>query len=250
MITLKALILSEKSVGESAKAITVLTAEKGVLHIFVRGGRKSSKNSSATQAFAYSTLCIDEKIKANGQTDYYLNSSENIKLFYNLRLDAKRMALASYFSQLLIYTGTENGDNHEVMRLALNTLYFLNEGKMPMELLRSVFEFRLLCEIGLIPKLLGCEKCCVYESKVMYFNFMNNDLTCENCCINKESIHNFPMDKTLLYIVRFIALTDFNRLFSFKVSQKYQEKLSKFTERFVGYHLKKNFPTLEFYKLI
>lgn len=250
MTTFKALVLSEKNVGESAKSITVLTAEKGVINVLVRGGQKSSKNSSATQSFAYSKLCLDEKKNAKGQINYFLNSSENIKLFYDLRLDAKKMSLAAYFAELLRYVGTENTESSEVLRLALNTLHFLNKDKMSMELLRSVFEFRLLCEIGLRPKLIGCEKCLKYEDDRMYFHFLENDLTCEDCCDNANSIHIFVLDKTLLYIVRFIALTDYERLFSFKISEKYQKKLTEFTEKFVGYHLKNHFPTLEFYKLL
>ena len=136
------------------------------------------------------------------------------------------------------------------MRLALNTLYFLNEGEKDLELLKSIFEFRLLCEIGLRPELLGCSKCCVYEDDKMHFSFMSNTLECDKCCYNPDSIHDFVMDKTLLYIVRFIALTDYERLFAFKISTKYQEKLTEFTERFVSYNLKGKFPTLEFYKMI
>ena len=253
MIILNALVLSEKNVGESSKSIRVLTAEKGVISIFIRGGQKSSKNSSSTQTFAYSKLCIEEKKNAKGQTNYYLNSSENLKLFYNLRLDAKRMSLASYFSDLLIYTGTEEihtAENKEILRLTLNTFHFLNEKKLPMELLKCIFEFRMLCEIGLRPALIGCKNCLAYESETMYFDLKENNLTCKNCFEDYENTDIFPMDKTLLYIVRFIALTDYNRLFSFKISEKYQKKLTGFTEKFVEYNLKRNFSTLKFYKML
>ena len=250
MITLNGLILQERDVGETGKSVSVLTAEKGVIDVLVRGGRKSSKNSSPTQSFAYSKLCLEEKRNPKGQINYYLNSSESIKLFYNIRLDAKRMALASYFAELLKYTGIESAGCEEVLRLSLNTFYFLNEGKKDMELLRSIFQFRLLCEIGLRPDLVGCHKCFSYEDDIMHFDFMANNLTCSKCYDNEETLHDMPMDKTLLYIVRFIALTDYNRLFSFKISEKYQTKLTEFTEKFLYYHLKGKFKTLEFYKLL
>lgn len=248
MITLKGLILLEKDIGESSKSITVLTAEKGVINIFIRGGKKSNKNSSSTQLFSFSKLCFEQKINAKGQTNYFLNSSESIKLFYNLRLDAKRMALASYFAELLRYTGIENSECTEILRLTLNSFFFLNEGKKDMEQLKSIFELRLLCEIGLRPNLIGCSKCYVYESDEMYFDFINNNLECPKCCSNTESMHKCMLDKTLLYIIRYIALTDYDRLFSFRISTKYQKKLTSFTERFVTYNLKPNFSTLEFYK--
>ena len=250
MTTLKGLILQENDRGESSKSISVLTAEKGVIYVFVRGGKKSTKTSSATQAFSYSLLCLDEKKDSKGQVSYFLNSSEPIKLFYNLRLDAKRLALAAYFSELLLYSGIESSDCGEVMRLALNTLYFLNEGKKDMDLLKSIFELRLLCEIGLRPELVGCSKCFVYEDDRMHFNFLSNTLECDKCCYNPDSIHDIVLDKTMLYIVRFIALTEYERLFAFQISPKYQEKLTEFTEKFVSYHLKSSFSALEFYKMI
>ena len=250
MTTLKGLILKESDRGESSKSICVLTAEKGVIYIYVRGGRKSTKNAASTQAFSYSTLCFDEKKNANGQVSYFLNSSEPVKLFYNIRLDAANVALAAYFSELLIYSGTEGQDCSEVMRLALNTMHFLNEGEKDPELLKSIFEFRLLCEIGLRPALVGCANCFKYESEKMYFDFKENHLECEDCTANADSLHQMVLDSKLLYIVRYIALTEYERLFSFKISERYQKKLTEFTERFVRYNLKGKFTALDLYRML
>ena len=104
MQTLKCLVLKEKNVGEINKSISVLTAKKGVIDILVRGGQKSVKNSASTQLFSYSSLCLDEKNNPGGQTQYYLNSSELLRSFYNIRLDIKKTALASYFSELLLFS--------------------------------------------------------------------------------------------------------------------------------------------------
>ena len=159
MLTFMGLILRENDRGETSKSITVLTAERGVIDIFVRGGRKSTKNASSTQLFAYSKLCVEEKKNAKDQSMFFLNSSESEKLFYNIRLDPKKTALASYFSELLMYIRTEESGCDEIMRLTLNTLYFLDKGDRDNELLKSIFEFRLLCEAGLRPALLGCSVC-------------------------------------------------------------------------------------------
>ena len=250
MTTVKGLVLKEIDSGESSKSICVLTAEYGIIYIFVRGGRKSGKTSSATQALSYSTLCFEEKRNAKGQVSRYLNSSEPVKLFYNIRLDTMKVALAAYFSELLIYCGTEGEDHTEVLRLALNSLHFLNEDKMKPELLKCVFEFRLLCEIGLRPNLVGCANCFSYESEPMYFDFDRNCLECAECCESTENRDLTALDRTMLYVVRFIALTDYERLFYFKISDRYLEKLNFFTEKFIACHFKHRFSTLEFYKMM
>lgn len=252
MTTFKALVLREEERGETSKSICVLTEELGLIYIYIRGGMKSKKSGSATQAFSYSTLCVDEKKNAKGQVSYYLNSSEPVKLFYNIRLDAKKLALAYYFSELLQFAATENSTNREenraLMRLTLNTLYFLDKGEHDMELLRSVFELRLICETGFMPKLIGCSSCFKYEDDIMHFNFLTNDLQCRSCCLNPDSIHDFKMNRSLLYTVRYIALSELEKLFSFRISERCQRQLTEFCEKLIVYDLKTRFVSLEYYK--
>ena len=76
MLTFMGLILRENDRGETSKSVTVLTAERGVIDIFVRGGRKSTKNASSTQLFAYSKLCVEEKKNSKDQSMFFLNSSD------------------------------------------------------------------------------------------------------------------------------------------------------------------------------
>lgn len=250
MVTLKGLIIRENSRGESSKSVSVLCAELGVIDIFVRGGMKSGKTASSTQLFTYSLLCVEEKKDSKGHTNYYFNSAETLNMFFHLRLDVKKTTLASYFSDLLCYSRIENSDCSEILKLTLNTLYFLDNGERDMELLRSIFEFRLLCELGFRPYLVGCNRCFVYESENMHYNFKTGLLECENCCNNPDSIFDYTFDRTLLYIVRYIALTDFDKLFNFKISDTYQKKLTEFTERFVKYYFTDDFATLRFYKVL
>lgn len=250
MLTVKGLVLREKKIGEINKSVSVLTADKGVIDVFIRGGQKSIKNAASTQLFAYSALCLDEKKKASGQVEYYLNSSELINAFPSIRLDIKKTALAAYFSELLLFSRTEQAGYGDVMRLTLNSLYFLDNDKMDMDLLKCVFEFRLPCEIGLRPDLVGCAQCFRYEDVIMHFDLRENKLYCGDCFISAEDRAETELDKTLLYIVRYIALTEFERLFYFKVSSRCQSKLTAFTESFIAYNFKSRFRTLEYYKSI
>ncbi len=250
MLTLRGLILKEKKIGEINKSVSVLTADKGVIDIFIRGGQKSVKNAASTQLFAYSTLCVDVKKTASGQSEYYLNSSELINAFPSIRLDIKKTALAAYFSELILFSRTEETGYFDVMRLVLNSLYFLDNDKMDMDLLKCVFEFRLPCEIGLRPDLVGCAVCFKYDDDKMHFDFRENKLFCDECYMTDETSIQTVFDSTLLYIVRYIALSEFEKLFYFKVSPKYLRKLTEFTESFIAFNFKSRFRTLEYYKSI
>lgn len=249
MFTLDCFVIKEMPAGESSKKIYVLTKEKGIISVFVRGGMKSRKNNSATQLYSFSVMCIDERRNASGDRYYYLNSVESISMFYDIRLDVYKAALAAYFTELLFYSRIEgSADKDDVMRLTLNTFYYLNEGVKDRELLKSIFEFRLLCEIGFRPNLIGCSECYKYEDDRMYFNYYTGSLRCEDCKTEESNMTDIVLDRSMLYIIRHISLTDFERLFSIRVSPGTQKRLTAFTEGYVKYHYQYRFNTLDFYR--
>ncbi len=249
MITVRGLVISERDAGETGKAVTLLTGSHGCIEVYVRGGRKSKKSLSSTQLFSYADLSLEEKRDARGAVHYYFNSSEPIKLFYNIRLDPKKTALAFYFAELLNYAAESAEGAEEIMRLTLNTMHFLNEGTRPTELLKCVFELRLLCETGFRPALLGCHECYKVEDDEMHFDLATGQLTCAEH-FTEGSPEDVVLDRVQLDAVRYISLVDYERLFNFRLSDKYLVWLSGFTERFAEYHYGKRFKTLEFYKML
>ncbi len=253
MIKFDALIIREKKLGDN-KLIIVLTKEYGVISVFCHGGfSPNNKNTGATQLFSYSELCVDVKTAPNGEKRYFLNSSTSKTIFYNIRLDIVYSSLAGYIAELIDYCGIADNNYGEVMRLTLNTYYSLNSNRQPPDLLKSIFEIRLLCEIGYRPDLIGCNNCYKYEDdKGMHFNIHTGKVLCSDC-ITQNEIDNgfdFTFDKQLFYVFRYIALTDYDKLFNFKISEKLQNRLTAFSENFVNYHLKSRFVARDFYKMI
>ena len=250
MTNVKGLVISERDVGESAKAVTLLTGSLGCIEVFVRGGKKSKKSASSTQLFSYSDYSLDEKNDSRGNVHYYYDSSEPINMFYNIRLDAKKTALGCYFADLLMYAAESREGAEEVMRLSLNTFYVMNRGDRDLELIRSIFEFRLLCETGYRPALIGCHECYKHLCEDMHFNLRSGLLSCPDHLRGEDALYDIILDPVQLYTIRYIALVDQKELFSFKLSDKYLDWLSGFTERFVEYHYGRRFETLRFYKLL
>lgn len=263
MLNIKGLVISERDSGETGKAVTILTAELGCISVYVRGGRKSRKSVSSTQLFCYAEFSLEEKRDAKNITHYYYNSSEPVRMFYEIRLDAKKLALACYFSDLLRFSCESAENAGEILRLTLNTLHFLDKGKREPELLRAIFELRLACETGYRPDLIGCHVCYKAEDELMYLNMRTGQLTCSDCAktgegavsaegtaLSEDDIYTAELDATLLYTVRFIALVEYERLFSFRLSEPYLVRLNTFTENYIRYQFGKRFDTLRFYKLL
>ena len=84
----------------------------------------------------------------------------------------------------------------------------------------------------------------------MHLNLATGNLTCSDCTDGEEGLYDFVLDGTMLYIVRFIALVEYERLFNIRVSEKYAARLGEFTERFAEYHYGKRFQKLKFYKML
>lgn len=244
LITTEGIVIRERFVGENDKFIDILTKEYGIIEVSVKGAKKiNSKTSSSTQIYTYSKFCFSQK----GER-YFMNSCEPIKVFYNIRLDVNKFALASYFSELLKFSVVSQVPSENVLRLFLNTLHYMTESKRSETFLKSVFELRLLTEIGLMPDLVACAECNEYTSEKNYFYINKGCFICGKCYSGEFSDDVIEINEAVLHTLRFIVFSDFNKLFNFKISDNVQKKLSDLTERYLLSHMNRNFKTLEFYK--
>lgn len=248
MIITEGIVIKERSVGEQDKFIDILTKEYGVVEAAVKGARKiNGKSGSSTQLFAYSRFCLQLR-----KERYYLNSAEPICIFYNLRTGLKKLSLASYFAEVVNYSIERQSDNGEILRLMLNTLHYLENDLRPLDFLKSLFEIRLCTEIGIMPDIICCCECGAFESDKIIMKINDGNFCCHECC-NQLADGSYPEDyilseKALLHAVRHIVLSDFNKLYNFRVSDNIQSQLSEYAEKYLITHLEHNFKTLDFYK--
>ena len=249
LLTTMGVVIGERAYGENDKFIDVFTKDYGIIEVTVKGGRKlNSKNSASTALFSYSKFCVSKR----GER-YYLNSSEIENTFYDLRFDVKKLALASYFAELLKYTvlSYDSDESYEIiLKLLLNTLYYLEKDSHNIMLLKSIFEFRLLSEIGLIPNLIGCSICNVYSHTKMHFNVQEGKLYCDNCFSGSDGYNIILVNESTLSALRHISLSAMNILFNIKVSDRLLSELNKITDRYTFAHINRSFKTLEYFKNI
>lgn len=244
LTTLKGLVLRERSLGENGKFLDILTDSAGLLEVAAKGVKKqNSKNASVSQSFCYATYCLSEN-----KGRYILNSAEPIRTFYDVSRDIEKFALANYFAEMTLYVATQDRTNFEVLRLILNSLHFLTTSSRNPMLLKAIFEMRLMSEIGLIPNLIGCCECLRYTAPQMQFDLKGGRLFCESC-FGARDLHDVEiLDERLLHSIRYIALTDMQKLFSLNLTEEYLLPLSNITERYAEIQLDKHFHTLDFYK--
>ncbi len=246
LTTVQGLVVKEYDYGENDRFIKILTDEYGIVDVSVKGARKNtSSNNSPTSLFAYSKFCYNNK---NGRN--YLNSCEPIHIFYGLRLDVTKLALACYFSETMEYAITTEKTPDGVMRLMLNSLHFLEKGTRENEFIKSVFELRFMSDIGHLPQLIGCAHCYSYDDTDMYFLIENGMLLCGKHFHDKLDIsyYNVSVSPSLLHTIRYICLVEMDKLFNFKISDEIQKELTSISEKYLLRHLSvRSFKSLDYY---
>ncbi|MBQ8826138.1 MAG: DNA repair protein RecO [Oscillospiraceae bacterium] len=245
---LEGVVILEHPVGENDKFITVLTHDIGRAEIYVRGANKiTSRNHAATQLYAFSKFSVTAR-----DHKFILTGSELIHDFYNIRLDIKKLSLACYISDVMRYAVTSNNSQHEsiVTRLVLNCLYMLDTDKRSCQFVKSVFELRFMSEIGFIPMLLGCDTCYTYTAEEMYFAVDKSKLYCAEHFFEQgfeENVNNIKITPSVLNALQYICLSEFDKLFNFKLSERGQAVISEIAEKYLCTHLSRNFRSLSYY---
>ncbi|MDR2599410.1 MAG: DNA repair protein RecO [Oscillospiraceae bacterium] len=218
------IILREVLYKDSSKILTVLTSDEGKLTVSAHGAhRKNSKLAAATQLLVYSHITLTQR-----KGRYTLTEAQTIEQFIGLRDDIKLLALASYVAELTEAVADEDSPNPELLPLCLNTIYALSENIKPPELIKPVFELRLMAISGFEPNLINTEK-------------------------SKGDTHEdglLPLSAKALTIAEYVLSCDNKKLFSFNTDEKALNEFSKEIEKYLLTHLDRGFKTLDYYKKI
>lgn len=240
------LIIKEQTIGESDRLITILTRDAGVIRAFARKAKhlNDSKNA-ATQLLCYSRLNIYE-----GREKYIINDAFPLEVFFDLRTNITKLALAQYFCELAAELAPEGVDSSELLRVVLNAIHFLCNGKKTEAMLKAIVEMRMMSFAGYMPNLLGCEHCGVYEAPHMHFKINKGRMYCDDCYIETDDEPCVSMGSAAVKALRHIALSDFDKLFAFQLSENASRELSRACEAYTLSVVQRRLQTLDFYDAI
>ena len=244
-IETEGLVIMEKSVGESDRLVTVLTRQEGVVRAFAQQAQKIKSNKlSATQLLSYSRFTIFK-----GRDKYIIDDAQPIEVFFNLRRDMERLSLAQYFCELAGALAPQETEAGDFLRLILNALHFLCKGTKPNLLLKSIVEMRMLSLAGYMPNLICCAGCSCYEADEMFFLPRSGVIYCGNC-MQSSAEPALRLSRGALTGLRHTIYADFDKLFSFSLSEQGLKELSQASEQYILSTLQRSFNTLDFYNQI
>ncbi len=236
------IVIKETNIGEFDRVVTILTRKLGIVRAFVTNARKiTNKNSAATSLLCYGTYTVYKTKDA-----YRVSESEPKEMFFKLRSDIEKLAVAQYLCELCSFHAPEEEEAEEFLRLLLNSLYFLTLDRLKPLLIKSITEFRLSVLCGYMPNFVACKECASYESDKMYFLIDESSIVCDNCYTPNEREVSYPLDKTLLATIRHILYSEFNKIYSFVLPDSYIPYLCKISEKYIIGKTEQTFKTLKF----
>lgn len=253
-ISVHGLCVRETNVGEADKIVTLVTMEYGKLSVSAKGVRSlRSRHMVSTQPYCYSNFVLRKSKKY-----YYIEESEPIECFFNLRSDLDKLSLAAYICDVAADVSVEGSPDPELLRLTLNTLYAINKGTS-LDKTKAAFELRAASIIGFCPDLSSCDICGKDDGHEMYLDIMNGRLLCRDCKprAQKEAELEEESGTARLYLIiprdtlaamRYIVTAPPERFLSFSLDEDSMYQLGIASEKYLTNHIEHGFYTLDFYK--
>lgn len=244
-IKTKGIIIKEQVISDNDKLVTILTGENGLIRAFAKGSKNiKSKNFAGVHLFCYSDFTIFK-----GRNKYIINEAELKESFFALRNRIESISLAQYFCEIISSLVEENMPSEDILKLMLNSLYFLGNEKKEDYVIKAVFEMRILSMSGYMPNLISCNRCKEYENNEIYFSKQDGVLLCEKCkrSTNRDLIR---LTNGALAGLRHAVYAEWNKMFSFEVSSKSRAIFTYAAQSYLLSCIGKPLKTLEFYNQI
>ncbi|MBE5996229.1 MAG: DNA repair protein RecO [Lachnospiraceae bacterium] len=126
--------------SEYNKRLTVLTAQLGKITVFARGVRRQgSQYMAACNTFAYGTFSLYE-----GRSAYTLAGVSDVISFDAIAKLYPGAYYCYYFLELASFYGQENLEASDMVKLLFVTLRAVLREKIPISLIKAVYECRML----------------------------------------------------------------------------------------------------------
>ncbi len=143
-LSLSGVVLEARPVGEYDRRLVLLTRERGRITAFARGARRTkSPLLAATNPFVFAVFTLYE-----GRDAYTLVQADVKDYFTSLASAIPGVFYGFYFLELAGWYTREGLEAGEIVNLLFVSLRALVRDLLPVEMIRSIFELRMLSENG------------------------------------------------------------------------------------------------------
>ena len=230
------MVLSAATIGEYDKRVVLLTRERGRISAFARGARRpKSALSAATEPFTFGEFFVYQ-----GRDSYVIEQVEVKNFFPELRKDLDNLYMALYFCEVADYFTREGMEALAELNLLYLSLRALTVPSIPGELVRYIYEFRMLYIAGEAPRIFECIRC-GGTKELHHFQIGEAGIVCDGCHDGKTGI---TVSETTIYTMQRILSSPLERLYTFTVGGNVLRELERAVGHYVEAHTDKKFQSL------
>ena len=236
------MVISSMAISEYDKRLVILTKELGKITAFARGARKqTSPYLAGSQPMAFGEFTL-----YRGRNSYTVTGIKVREYFSSTMSDVESMYLGMYFLELADYYGREGIEATETLKLLYLALKALIKNIPEKELIRCIFELRILVINGEYPNLFQCGNCGAKEN-LDYFDLRHHTMLCHHCHGNIPEQER--VESSTLYALQYIVTSPMNKLFSFQVTKPILEQMKRIIREYMNKQIDRKFNSLEFLEI-
>lgn len=226
-VVVTGMVLSATAIGETDKRVVILTKEHGKISAFAKGAKKPTSSLLAcTNPFVFGEFELF--VGRNSMTI----SKASVKNYFNeIQSDIEKIYYGLYALELADYYSRENNDDYEILRLLYQTIKAFCNGLMPNELIKTVYEMKMLVINGEYPDCFSCRSCGSTED-ITGFSYILSGTVCNQC---KSTVSDYiELDSSTIYALQFIINSKPEKLFSFNLSEKVFFELKRIVNHYLS----------------
>lgn len=236
----EALVIRSTNYGENNKIITLLTKQKGKVGVMAKGAKKPRSQLSAGSQLLTHGHFLYQKGKGLGT----LYQADSIESFRYIKSDITVMAHAAYMIDMIDKLIEDNRPSPALFSWLIKLLELL-EDKRPPQVIRLIFDLRMLGIAGIQPELDQCVSCGGREGPFS-FSFSLGGLLCRQCRHRDPNSVALPDPVTRLFYV--FKKIDPNQIGSISLKPETITLMSDIVDAYYDQYLGLNLKTKRFLK--
>lgn len=240
------MVLSAATIGEYDKRVILLTREWGRIPAFARGARRPrSPLSASTEPFTFGEFFV-----YRGRDSYTIEQVEVKNFFPELRKDLDHLYMALYFCEVADYFTREGMEATNELNLLYLSLRALVAPSLPQELVRYIYELRMLYIEGEPPRVFECIRC-GGTSALHHFHIRDAGIVCAGCHAGMPDMERqmgVTISETTAYTLQRILSSPMEKLYTFTVGENILAELEQVVGRYFRARTDRKFKTLDFIK--
>lgn len=232
------MVLAGTPVGEYDKRLVILTKERGKISAFARGARRpKSALLAACEPFTFGEFSV-----YRGRDSYTVSSVEVANYFSELREELEDIYMGMYFCEVADYFTRENLDGRDVLKLLYQSLRALKVPSLNRNLVKLIFEFKIIAINGEAPRLFACMGC-GRKDELFYFHKREAGILCRECyqAAPYEQKGAVKISGTTTYTLQRIIASPVEKLYTFSVSEGVQKELENIVKNYFSSRVDREF---------